>query len=66
MYRLDAAVTHAINGLAGTSFIIDFLMIRISGIGVPVLVPAGRLALRTDESANAARDGRVLLLREQP
>lgn len=40
MYRLDAAVTHAINGLAGTSLTIDFLMIWISGIGVPLLILA--------------------------
>ncbi|QND64694.1 phosphatase PAP2 family protein [Mesorhizobium loti] len=40
MYELDAAVTHAINGLAGRSAAVDFLMIWISTIGVPVLVLA--------------------------
>lgn len=40
MYDLDAAVTHAINGLAGHSAAIDFLMIWISGIGVPLMVLA--------------------------
>lgn len=36
---LDAAVTHAINGLAGSAAV-DFLMIGISAIGVPLLVLA--------------------------
>lgn len=40
MYELDAAVTHAINGLAGRSAAIDFLMIWVSAIGVPLLVLA--------------------------
>lgn len=40
MYELDAAVTHAINGMAGRSGAVDFLMIWISAIGVPVLVLA--------------------------
>ncbi|WP_256752895.1 phosphatase PAP2 family protein [Mesorhizobium sp. Mes31] len=40
MYELDAAVTHAINGLAGRSAAVDFLMIWISAIGVPLLVLA--------------------------
>jgi undecaprenyl-diphosphatase len=40
MYELDAAVTHAINGLAGRSAAVDFLMIWISSIGVPLLVLA--------------------------
>jgi len=40
MYKLDAAVTHAINGLAGTSTALDFVMVQVSTIGVPVLVLA--------------------------
>jgi undecaprenyl-diphosphatase len=40
MYELDAAVTDAINGLAGRSAAVDFLMISISAIGVPLLVLA--------------------------
>src|SRR5260370_3301519 len=40
MYELDAAVTHAINGLAERSPAVDFLMTWISAIGVPVLVLA--------------------------
>src|SRR5882672_5343990 len=40
MYGLDAAVTHAINGLAERSAVVDFLMIWISTIGVPLLVLA--------------------------
>lgn len=40
MYELDAAATHAINGLAERSPIVDFLMIWISTIGVPPLVLA--------------------------
>jgi undecaprenyl-diphosphatase len=40
MYKLDAAVTHAINGVAGTSTALDFLMIWVSAIGIPVLVIA--------------------------
>ncbi|MFK0692271.1 phosphatase PAP2 family protein [Mesorhizobium sp. IMUNJ 23033] len=40
MYELDAAVTHAINGLAGRSAAVDFLIIWISTIGVPLLVLA--------------------------
>ncbi|MFJ6322049.1 MULTISPECIES: hypothetical protein [unclassified Rhizobium] len=40
MYELDAAVTHAINELAGRSAVVDFLMIWISAIGVPLLVLA--------------------------
>lgn len=39
LYDLDAAVTHAINGLSGAA-VIDFLMIGISAIGVPLLVLA--------------------------
>lgn len=38
MYELDAAATHAINGLAGYSVTIDYLMIWISSIGVPLMV----------------------------
>lgn len=40
MYELDAAVTHAINGLAGLSVAVDFLMIWISTVGVPLMVVA--------------------------
>jgi undecaprenyl-diphosphatase len=40
MYKLDAAVTHAINGLAGANPILDFLMVWISAAGVPVMVLA--------------------------
>lgn len=40
MYELDAAATHAINNLAGSSTAIDFLMIWVSAIGVPLLVLA--------------------------
>ncbi len=38
MYELDVAVTQAINSLAGKSALIDFLMVWVSAIGVPVLV----------------------------
>ena len=38
MYDLDAFLTHAINSLAGTNAAIDFLMIWVSAIGVPLLV----------------------------
>ena len=50
MYELDAAVTHAINGLAERSAAVDYLMIWISAIGVPllVLVVAGQWWRRTD------------------
>lgn len=40
MYELDAAITHAINGLAGHSAAVDALMIWISRIGVPLMVLA--------------------------
>lgn len=40
MYDLDAFLTHAINSLAGTNATIDFLMVSISAIGVPLLVLA--------------------------
>lgn len=40
MFELDAAVTHAINGLAERSAVVDFLMIWVSSIGVPLLVLA--------------------------
>ena len=39
LYDLDAAATHAINGLSGLA-VVDFLMIWISAIGVPLLVLA--------------------------
>lgn len=50
MYEFDAAVTHAINGLAERSAAVDFLMNWISVIGVPllVLVVAGKWWQRTD------------------
>jgi undecaprenyl-diphosphatase len=40
MYELDAAATHAINGLAERSAAVDFLMIWGSTVGVPILVLA--------------------------
>jgi len=40
MYELDIAVTHAINSWAEMSAIVDFLMIWISAIGVPLLILA--------------------------
>ena len=40
MYQLDVRITHAINGLAGTVGVVDFLMIWVSAIGVPILVAA--------------------------
>ncbi len=40
MYHLDTFLTHAVNNLAGTNAAIDFLMIWVSAIGVPLLVLA--------------------------
>lgn len=40
LYDLDAAATRAINGLAGASAVVDFLMVQVSAIGVPLLVLA--------------------------
>ncbi|RFC63838.1 phosphatase PAP2 family protein [Mesorhizobium denitrificans] len=40
MYELDASVTHSMNGLAGHSAAIDFLMIWLSAVGVPLMVLA--------------------------
>ncbi|KUM25875.1 phosphoesterase [Mesorhizobium loti] len=40
LYDLDAAVTRSINGHAGVNAAIDFLMIWVSAIGVPLLVVA--------------------------
>jgi undecaprenyl-diphosphatase len=40
LYNLDAAATHAINSLAGASTALDFLMVQISALGVPLLVLA--------------------------
>ncbi|MGO4562124.1 phosphatase PAP2 family protein [Rhizobiales bacterium 3FA27D7] len=40
LYDLDAAATRAINSLAGTSATVDFLMVWVSTIGVPLLVLA--------------------------
>lgn len=39
-YELDAAVTHAINGFAGSIAVTDQLMIWVSAFGVPLLVLA--------------------------
>ena len=52
MYGLDTAVTRAINGLAERDAVVDFLMIWISAIGVPlvVLAVAGRWWRRADRS----------------
>lgn len=38
MHSLDVAVTQWMNGLAGRSAALDFLMISISTVGVPILV----------------------------
>jgi len=38
MYELDAALTHAVNRLAGASALVDALVIWVSAIGVPLLV----------------------------
>jgi undecaprenyl-diphosphatase len=40
MYQLDAKVTHAINSIAGTSAVLDLVMVWASAIGVPLLVVA--------------------------
>ncbi len=40
MYDHDAFLTHAINSPAGTNAAVDFLMIWVSAIGVPLLVLA--------------------------
>ncbi|TJW42786.1 MAG: phosphatase PAP2 family protein [Mesorhizobium sp.] len=50
MYELDVAVTHAINSIAGTNAALDFLMIWVSAVGVPliVLAVAGQWWRRTD------------------
>ena len=40
LYDLDAAATHAVNGFSGQSGTLDFLMIQVSAIGVPLLVLA--------------------------
>lgn len=40
LYDLDVAATRAINGLTGASTAVDFLMIWISAISVPLLVLA--------------------------
>ncbi|MDE1995786.1 MAG: phosphatase PAP2 family protein [Rhizobiaceae bacterium] len=40
MYELDAAITQAINALAGKSVAIDAIMLWASAIGVPLLVLA--------------------------
>ena len=38
MYEFDVTITQAINGLAGKSTIVDFLMVWVSAVGIPVLV----------------------------
>ncbi|MDX8478917.1 phosphatase PAP2 family protein [Mesorhizobium sp. VK24D] len=40
LYDLDAAATRTINSLAGASAAIDFMMVWVSAIGVPLLVLA--------------------------
>src|SRR5437879_3764864 len=40
MYILDAAVTHWMNGWAGKNAALDFILIWVSAVGVPVLVLA--------------------------
>ncbi len=40
MYEIDAALTHAINGLAGQSSTLDLLMIWFSNVGVYLMVLA--------------------------
>jgi undecaprenyl-diphosphatase len=40
LYEVDAALTHAVNTLAGHAAPLDFLMIWVSEIGVPLLVLA--------------------------
>lgn len=51
MYELDAAVTQEINRWAGQNATIDFLLIWISAIGIPLLVlaVAGQWWLRADQ-----------------
>ncbi len=53
-YDLDATATHTINSLAGASAAIDFLMVWVSAIGVPLLVlaVAGRWWRGPDRSHN--------------
>lgn len=58
MYGLDVAVTQAINGLAGNPAI-DFLMIWVSMIGVPILVAA--VALQWWRKADRPHVRHVLL-----
>lgn len=40
MLDFDAAITHAINSLSGRSAALDFMMIEISAVAVPVLILA--------------------------
>lgn len=40
MYELDAFLTHTINSLAGVYAPVDFVMVSVSAIGVPLLVLA--------------------------
>jgi undecaprenyl-diphosphatase len=59
MYGLDVAITQSINGLAGKSAILDFLMIWVSKIGVAVMVAA--VALQWWRKADRPHVRHVLL-----
>ena len=54
LYDVDAAATRTINGLAGASTTIDFLMISISAVGILLLVlaVAGQWWRGSDRSHN--------------
>lgn len=54
MYELDAKLTHALNNVAGTSQLLNSLMIWVSAIGVPLLVlaVAGQWWRRADRQHN--------------
>jgi undecaprenyl-diphosphatase len=54
MYELDVAITQAANSLAGKSAVVDFLMIWVSAIGVPILVlaVAGQWWTKADRQIN--------------
>lgn len=59
LYDLDAAATHAINGFAGAGGVLDFLMIQVSAIGVPLLVLA--VALQWWRGPDRPRNRHVLV-----
>ncbi|TIS55790.1 MAG: phosphatase PAP2 family protein [Mesorhizobium sp.] len=59
MYELDVAVTHAINSIAGTNAALDFLMIWVSAVGVPLLALA--VAGQWWRRSNRPRTRHVLL-----